>query len=33
MPTDQREVLPRIVPMMAYEDVAAALDWLSPAFG
>jgi uncharacterized glyoxalase superfamily protein PhnB len=25
--------LPRIVPMMAYEDVAAALDWLAAAFG
>ena len=33
MPIDQPDVLPRIVPMMAYEDVAAALDWLSRAFG
>jgi uncharacterized glyoxalase superfamily protein PhnB len=32
MPTDQPDV-PRIVPMMAYEDVPAALDWLSRAFG
>lgn len=27
------ENLPRIIPMMAYEDVAAALDWLATAFG
>src|SRR2546426_8218828 len=25
--------MPRIVPMMAYEDVSAALDWLARAFG
>jgi uncharacterized glyoxalase superfamily protein PhnB len=25
--------LPRIVPMIAYEDAAAALDWLAQAFG
>jgi PhnB protein len=25
--------LPRITPMIAYEDVAAALDWLTKAFG
>jgi uncharacterized glyoxalase superfamily protein PhnB len=25
--------LPRIIPMIAYEDAAAALDWLAAAFG
>lgn len=25
--------MPRIIPMIAYEDVAAALDWLATAFG
>jgi uncharacterized glyoxalase superfamily protein PhnB len=25
--------MPRIVPMLAYEDAAAALDWLAGAFG
>ncbi len=29
-PPDNR---PRIIPMMAYEDVAGALDWLAEAFG
>jgi uncharacterized glyoxalase superfamily protein PhnB len=24
---------PRVIPMLAYEDAAAALDWLSEAFG
>lgn len=27
------ETLPSIVPMLAYEDAAAALDWLARAFG
>src|SRR5213593_1942863 len=31
MPEDRS--LPRIIPMMAYEDVEAALDWLAKAFG
>ena len=25
--------MPRIVPMIAYEDAAAAIDWLQRAFG
>jgi len=25
--------MPRVIPMMAYEDVSAALDWLTRAFG
>jgi hypothetical protein len=25
--------MPRIIPMIAYEDVAAALHWLATAFG
>src|SRR2546422_5678671 len=25
--------MPRIIPMMAYEDVGAAIDWLTNAFG
>lgn len=28
-----QETLPSIVPMIAYEDAAAALDWLARAFG
>ena len=31
MPT--QNVIPQVVPMLAYEDGAAALDWLSRAFG
>ena len=32
-PHGPREEAPRIVPMIAYEDAAAAIDWLSRAFG
>jgi len=28
-----RDEMPRIVPMIAYEDAAAAIDWLARAFG
>jgi PhnB protein len=33
MATNLPQNMPRIIPMMAYEDVAAALDWLAAAFG
>jgi uncharacterized glyoxalase superfamily protein PhnB len=33
MPKNPPENLPRIVPMMAFEDVALALEWLAAAFG
>jgi uncharacterized glyoxalase superfamily protein PhnB len=33
MGNEQAPGLPRITPMIAYEDVAAALDWLATAFG
>jgi uncharacterized glyoxalase superfamily protein PhnB len=33
MANDGAPGLPRITPMMSYEDVAAALDWLAAAFG
>ena len=33
MAQDVRQELPTIVPMVAYEDAATAIDWLSRAFG
>lgn len=33
MAPNQPEGMPAIIPMIAYEDAAAALDWLSEAFG
>jgi uncharacterized glyoxalase superfamily protein PhnB len=33
MATNPPAGMPRIVPMLAYEDAAAALDWLAGAFG
>jgi uncharacterized glyoxalase superfamily protein PhnB len=33
MANNAPENRPRIVPMMAYEDVASALEWLAAAFG
>lgn len=33
MPTNPPENMPRITPYLLYEDVSAALDWLSEAFG
>ena len=33
MAQDEREEMPTIVPMVAYEDAATAIDWLVRAFG
>lgn len=33
MPEEEQQGTPRIVPMLSYEDAAAALDWLAEAFG
>src|SRR5256712_12425937 len=33
MAQDAREEMPTIVPFVAYEDAATAIDWLSRAFG
>src|SRR5437870_4647061 len=33
MAQDEREEMPTIVPMVAYEDPATAIDWLGRAFG
>jgi uncharacterized glyoxalase superfamily protein PhnB len=33
MANEQTPELPRITPMISYEDVAAALEWLTRAFG
>ena len=33
MAQDEREEMPTIVPFVAYEDAATAIDWLSRAFG
>jgi uncharacterized glyoxalase superfamily protein PhnB len=33
MASDLPEGMPQIIPMMAYEDVPAALEWLARAFG
>src|SRR5207245_9365503 len=33
MAQDEREEMPTIVPMVAYEDPATAIDWLVRAFG
>jgi len=33
MPENNNNVSQRIVPMIAYEDGAAAIDWLVSAFG
>jgi uncharacterized glyoxalase superfamily protein PhnB len=33
MSYDPQQGYPRVVPVLAYEDVAAAIDWLSNAFG
>jgi uncharacterized glyoxalase superfamily protein PhnB len=33
MGEESRGEMPRIVPMISYEDTAAAVDWLSRAFG
>jgi len=33
MSYNPHEGYPRVVPVLAYEDVAAAIDWLSSAFG
>jgi len=33
MANDEREEMPTIVPMVAYEDATTAIDWLGRAFG
>lgn len=33
MTSDLPQGMPRVIPMMAYEDVAGALEWLATAFG
>lgn len=33
MPSNPPENTPRVTPYLLYEDVAAMLDWLAPAFG
>jgi uncharacterized glyoxalase superfamily protein PhnB len=33
MPESKSDMMPAVVPMIAYEDGAAALDWLARAFG
>jgi len=33
MPNDPPDRMPRIIPMISYEDGPAALEWLSRAFG
>ena len=31
--TDQRQGMPDVIPMLSYEDVARAADWIAKAFG
>ena len=33
MPQSLPDGMPRVVPMLSYEDVASAVDWLATAFG